>query len=138
MPVRANGPLKKLLAVLGLAVLSVVGMTFWIPFSAGYEVKIAAKTVCNKIVFDLRNNSPANRVWEKEFVQKARLAGVRLTPEQYDFTGILGMRNGEHRCKAHIRWRSVTPWFFISDYSDIPPLVQIHDLDFEHNVKANY
>ncbi len=138
MPVSANGPLKKLIGVLLMLVVVVVGMTLWTPFEAGYQVKIAAKTACNRLLMDTRNGMADKRSWEQPFLSTARKAGVVLKPEQYAFSVKVGNKNVPHTCQVLVRWRSSTPWFFIDDYGDIPHLNQIHELDFEHVIKSSY
>ncbi len=140
MPLTANGPLKVLLIILALGALGIVGATFWPPFAAKYEVQSAAKTACNQLTmqkkYEMNGGGKVN--WELPFVKRCQTAGVRLKPEQYAFDVKLGNKTNPHVCTVNVRWRSTTTWFFISDYFDLPPIVQLQNLEFEHKVKTTY
>jgi hypothetical protein len=134
--VAAEGPLKTLIILLAVFALFIVLGTYSEPFSSEYEVKTAAKIACNTMVRDPNRQDPSRNIWEKPFVQKARAAGVTLTPEQYAFD--LSMNRNENICKAAIAWRSSTPYILVGFVLDLPPMNIVHRLDINHTVKARY
>jgi len=133
--VAAEGPLKKLIVALVIFATVVVIGTYSEPFSAEYEVKTAAKIACNTMVQDAKwTAQPGRNTWETTFVNKARGAGVTLTPEQYAFEIELG-RN-ENVCKAAVAWRSSTELILVGFLLDLPPMKIVHRLDINHTVKS--
>jgi hypothetical protein len=132
--VAAEGPLKKLIVALVIFVAVVVLGTYSEPFAAEYEIKTAVKIACNTMVQDAKWGQAGRNTWEAPFVNKARSAGVTLTPEQYAFEVELG-RN-ENVCKAAIAWRSSTEYILVGFLFDMPPMKIVHRLDINHTVKS--
>ncbi|HEY1099603.1 MAG TPA: hypothetical protein VGF99_11780 [Myxococcota bacterium] len=136
MHVIAEGPLKKLLFIIVAFALVILVGTWLEPFTAEYEVKTAGKIACNSILQNIRYNEPHRREWEATFVQKARVAGVMLTNEQYNFEP--GTAYDDMTCHFVVAWRSTTPLIFIGDLFDLPPMKLLHRLDYVHKVKKNW
>ena len=133
----AAGPWGKLFWFL-LGVLLLIGvLTYLEPWTAQYEVKMAAKIACNTAA---KGRVPmAGSQWEKDFVNAARRAGVKLTPRQYLFEVKRDPQNQLWRCRAQVAWKSVTSPAIIGDVlQEVPPLTLTHRLDFEHEVRDHY
>jgi hypothetical protein len=136
MHVAAEGPLKTLIIVLVLGAVALGLYTLSGPYSAEYEVKTAAKVVCNTIIQNHKYNKPDLNNWEQTFVTRARVAGVTLKPGQYAFEV---KKDGENwECAIQVAWRSTTMVPFLSDYFTIEPLNIVHRIDYTHKVKRSY
>ena len=138
MRVHAEGPLKTLVLALGVFVVVIALGTYATPFAAEYEVKMAAKTACNELRFATRSNS-GDKSWEKNFVSRARQAGVQLREDQYDFEIGVDLDSHDPTCRVIVKWRDSTEAFLIGGIvTELPKLTILHSLDFVHKVRAKY
>ena len=137
MHAKAEGPLKKLIFVVVAFVVVIAVGTYLIPFAAEYEVKTAAKVACNDYRLVSRAGNVNDRSWEKKFLDRARVAGVQLRDDQYNFT--LSTDLGDATCRIQIKWIDKTTAILIGDIvTEIPPLTLLHSIDYLHRVKKNY
>jgi len=137
MHAKAEGPLKKLVFFLVALVVVIAVGTYLIPFSAEYEVKTAAKVACNEYRMSARGGNADDRSWETKFVARARVAGVQLREDQYNFT--LSNDFDDATCRIQIKWIDKTTAILIGDIvTELPPLTILHSIDYVHRVKKKY
>jgi hypothetical protein len=120
-------------------VATILLMSWWVPFSQGYEIKTAAKLVCNDFIKRARHPAANFADPSESFVAKARVAGVQLKPDQYSFKVEQDIPGAAWVCKVKVSYPITIEWALIGDVlQELPKYSGRKVIKVEHRVSNTY
>ncbi len=165
MRAQAHSNLKRLLWLVGGAVVALVVATWLTPFLQTYEIKTAAKLLCNDLIRAAKEKAAGGPTGsdvafgEEEartrFLGRVRAAGIRFDagdidpdckayidkdqPHCISYRYTFDKDNQQHVCRVHVRYRSDTQPALVGDVlQELPHLKLQHHLDVEPRINAAY